>query len=248
MRSILSFGQFCLCAVLLVAGCDRVESDWRQAEASHTADSYQAYINEHPDSPHNLDALDRIEALSWSEAKKAATVNAFEAYLTVNPKGRFRAEALSNIEALRWNQAKSSRTTTSLREYLNEYPNSPNKTDATQLIEELTMAGLKGLTYERVDIDTILITDGFFAEKITDQLGYETQIHIVDIKNGVFKTSGEVPLGRETAVGVTWVFDKPSLSFRAGKDKYIYQSKFAGATVKLTEKGVLVRGVTIQSD
>lgn len=104
---------------------------------------------------------------------------------------------------------------------------------------------ITGLKYVRIDKETILITDGFFYKKNNSKLDYETTIHIKDVNNGIFQTEGVVPAGFDTAIGVTWIFDKPSISFHAGENDYKYTSKYKGAMIKFTEKGVLVKGFKI---
>src|SRR5262249_28013337 len=50
--------------LLALAGCSREKSDWRSAQAADTAESYQQFISEHPDSTLVTRAHERLGQLA----------------------------------------------------------------------------------------------------------------------------------------------------------------------------------------
>jgi hypothetical protein len=97
-------GRAALAAALLtVAGCSAEQQDWRSAEAAGTAESYQHFIEQHPDSELVVQARARVgefaEDRDWQQAGKVGTADAYRSFLAAHPKGRWSQEARIRIES-----------------------------------------------------------------------------------------------------------------------------------------------------
>jgi hypothetical protein len=97
-------GRTALAAALLtVAGCSAEQQDWRSAEAAGTAESYQRFIEQHPDSELVVQARARVgefaEDRDWQQAGKVGTADAYRSFLAAHPKGRWSQEARIRIES-----------------------------------------------------------------------------------------------------------------------------------------------------
>jgi len=104
--------------------------------------------------------------------------------------------------------------------------------------------GLKGLKAEKINRDTVRIAEGFVYQR-NMELSSGQSIRIMDIEGGIMRTEGTVAMGAESAVGTTWIFDKPSIILHNGD--YIYKSKVKDATIKFTKEGVLLQGFSIEN-
>lgn len=104
--------------------------------------------------------------------------------------------------------------------------------------------GLKGLKLKTLSENTVKITDRFHYQK--NLKIKNISFVITDISdNRVLKTEGLIPAGRESAVGVTWIFSKPGLVYH--NDNYSYTSKVDSATISFLSDGVLIKGFEIKN-
>ena len=97
-------GKAVLAAVLLtVVGCSAEQQDWRSAEAAGSAEAYQRFIEQHPDSELAGKARERVgefvENRDWEQANKQATADAYRGFLAAHPNGRWAQEARIRIES-----------------------------------------------------------------------------------------------------------------------------------------------------
>jgi hypothetical protein len=103
-RSLLSpLPKIVLAASLLaLAGCSGEKSDWRSAQAADSPESYQQFIEEHPESSHVATARERLQQLAeekdWRDAAVADTAEAYQAFLTQHPAGKWAKEAKLRID------------------------------------------------------------------------------------------------------------------------------------------------------
>jgi cell division septation protein DedD len=90
---------FLLLAIVLFAmtGCSRERGDWRSAQAADTVESYQQFIDEHPDSSHVATARERLQQLGedkdWRAAAELDTLEAYQQFVAQHPSGRWAKEA-----------------------------------------------------------------------------------------------------------------------------------------------------------
>jgi cell division septation protein DedD len=80
-----------------MAGCSRERGDWRSAQAADTVESYQQFIDEHPDSSHVATARERLQQLGedkdWRAAAELDTLEAYQQFVAQHPSGRWAKEA-----------------------------------------------------------------------------------------------------------------------------------------------------------
>jgi cell division protein FtsN len=84
-------------SLLALAGCSREKSDWRSAQAADSPESYQQFIDEHPDSSHVATARERLQQLAeekdWRAAAETDTLEAYQQFLALHPSGKWAKEA-----------------------------------------------------------------------------------------------------------------------------------------------------------
>jgi cell division septation protein DedD len=91
--------------LLALAACSREKSDWRSAQAADSPESYQQFIDEHPDSSHVATARERLQQLGeekdWRAAAAADSAQAYEQFLAQHPAGKWAKEAQVRIAAFK---------------------------------------------------------------------------------------------------------------------------------------------------
>ncbi|MBX5460634.1 MAG: SPOR domain-containing protein [Steroidobacteraceae bacterium] len=96
-------GLLGLTALLLIAGCSRERIDWKSAEAADTIQSYNRFLERHPDSELAPQARARMAQLTedkdWQRAVAADTVAAYETFLQRHSAGKWAEEARIRIES-----------------------------------------------------------------------------------------------------------------------------------------------------
>ncbi len=89
-------------SLLAFAGCSREKSDWRSAQAADSTESYQQFIDEHPDSSHVATARERLQQLAedkdWRAAAEADSREAYQQFLAQHPGGKWAREAKVRID------------------------------------------------------------------------------------------------------------------------------------------------------
>lgn len=84
-------------SLLSLTGCSRERSDWRSAQAADTLESYQQFIDAHPDSARVTSARERLAQLAeqkdWRAAAELDTLEAYERFLAQYPRGHWAKEA-----------------------------------------------------------------------------------------------------------------------------------------------------------
>lgn len=89
-------------SLVALAGCSGEKSDWRSAQAADSPESYQQFIDEHPDSSQVATARERLQQLAedkdWRAAAGADTRQAYEQFLTQHPAGKWAKEAQVRID------------------------------------------------------------------------------------------------------------------------------------------------------
>jgi hypothetical protein len=89
-------------SLLALAGCSRERSDWRSAQAADSPESYQQFIDEHPDSSHVATARERLLQLAedkdWRAAAEADTRESYQHFLAQHPGGKWAKEARVRVD------------------------------------------------------------------------------------------------------------------------------------------------------
>jgi hypothetical protein len=89
-------------SLLSLVGCSREKSDWRSAQAADTSESYQQFIDEHPESTLVASARERLVQLAeekdWRSAAAVDTAPAYQQFLAQYPQGKWAKEAQLRID------------------------------------------------------------------------------------------------------------------------------------------------------
>ncbi len=90
-----------------VAGCSHVAEDWKAAQSADTAESYQDFLRQHPDSEFGVNAQERIKQLAedkdWQQASTADTLDAYQQFVAAHADGKWAQEARVRIENFQLN-------------------------------------------------------------------------------------------------------------------------------------------------
>jgi len=88
---------------IVLGGCSRQESAWRQAERQDSVAAYEAYLRDYPAGVHAPEARTRLadlrEQQEWDRALRFNTPEAFQRYLSRYPSGRFAQAARDRLSA-----------------------------------------------------------------------------------------------------------------------------------------------------
>jgi hypothetical protein len=90
-------------SLLSLTGCSREKSDWRSAQAADTTESYQQFVDSHPDSTLVANARERLAQLAeekdWRAAAEVDSLDAYRKFLAQYPNGHWSKEAQVRVEA-----------------------------------------------------------------------------------------------------------------------------------------------------
>jgi cell division septation protein DedD len=109
-----------LMVVAMLGGCSREKIDWKSAEAADTVESYDHFIERHPDSELATKAHARVAQLNeerdWRRASTTDTADAYRQFLAQHESGKWAEEARIRVEnfALDGTAAGPARPTTEL--------------------------------------------------------------------------------------------------------------------------------------
>jgi len=88
-------------AVLALASCGEFQ-DWRSTERADTIESYEAFLEQYPDSQYDALAkrrlADLIEQRDWLLATERDTAEAYRSFINAHPKGRWLREARVRLQ------------------------------------------------------------------------------------------------------------------------------------------------------
>jgi hypothetical protein len=89
-------------SLLTLAGCSREKSDWRSAQAADSPESYQQFMDEHPESSHVATARERLQQLAeekdWRAAAGMDTPESYQQFIAQYPAGKWAKEAQVRID------------------------------------------------------------------------------------------------------------------------------------------------------
>ena len=89
-------------SLLSLSGCSREKSDWRSAQAADTTESYQQFIDSHPESTLVANARERLAQLAeqkdWRAAAEVDSLDAYTKFLAQYPNGRWAKEAQVRVD------------------------------------------------------------------------------------------------------------------------------------------------------
>jgi SPOR domain len=86
----------------MLAGCSHESADWKSATTADTAESYQQFLTQHPNSANAAQAHTRIQQIQedrdWQTATSADTREAYEQFTSQHPDSKWVQEARIRIE------------------------------------------------------------------------------------------------------------------------------------------------------
>lgn len=89
-------------ALLGLAGCNRVDSDWKTAQAADTTEAYQQFLQQHQDSEFATQAQARMRQLAedreWQAASGQDTKEAYEQFLAQHADSKWAQEAHARLD------------------------------------------------------------------------------------------------------------------------------------------------------
>ncbi len=90
-----------------IAGCSHVAEDWKAAQGADSAEGYQDFLRQHPDSEFGVNAQERIKQLAedrdWQQAAAADTLDAYQQFVAAHADGKWAQEARVRIENFQLN-------------------------------------------------------------------------------------------------------------------------------------------------
>ena len=91
-----------LAGALMLAGCSHEKADWKSASTADTADAYQQFLTQHPNSTNAGQARTRIQQIQedhdWQTATSGDTREAYEQFVAQHPDSKWVQEARIRIE------------------------------------------------------------------------------------------------------------------------------------------------------
>jgi len=128
-----------------LCGCATVERDWQETNRQATVESYEHFLQKHPDADQASQArllLTELQAgEAWSEASSADTIAGYTDFLQEYPQYKHANQASARLEQLEeerdWAQTKSSGTVVAYQEFLQNHPESKEAAGARQELEQL---------------------------------------------------------------------------------------------------------------
>lgn len=124
---------------VLLAGCAGEYQAFDEAKAANTAEAYQAFLDEYPDSVNKAAAVERLDNLDWEATEAENSAAAYEAYLAKYPEGRHVTDAQLAAPKLAWQDADFSCDPAKVKEFLDKYSNSAYASKAQQRLELLEL-------------------------------------------------------------------------------------------------------------
>lgn len=135
-----------LVSASLVTACNPAERDWHKTTTANTAEAYQTFIQDHPNSEHVDEARGRTFALhddeAWAMAQATNTVAGFQEYLRKEPGGIHAGEARYQMTALQradaWKVTKNDMSPATLQAFLDRYPQGLESNEARRKLSALS--------------------------------------------------------------------------------------------------------------
>ncbi len=86
--------------LLLTAGCSEERKAWNEVKSVGTVEAYEAFLEEHPESPFRDRCVDALREIHWEAAKEDGTMAALQQYLADYPEAPNLSEAQEAYDAV----------------------------------------------------------------------------------------------------------------------------------------------------
>lgn len=130
----------------------QMDQEWDNALVSNSKAAFEAYLGNHPGTPHEGEIRHKIDSIDWAAAGKANSVDAFQAYLEQHPDGEHFEEANDNIKQLKADTVQPEEEET-VKALLRKFFQSINNKSASGITETVSgvMASFLGKTNATAD-------------------------------------------------------------------------------------------------
>ena len=82
---------------LFLFGCATVGKDWKSAQETNSIQSFNEFLEKHPQSEYTKEAKFKIENLYWESAQESNSIDSYKEFLKKYPNSRYSKEALKAI-------------------------------------------------------------------------------------------------------------------------------------------------------
>lgn len=172
-----------LCVVLLLFSC-RARKEYNKASQINTIQTWEAYLQNFPDSRFTDKATaglnDLKELKAWNEANDKHTIPEYEGYLKKYPEGKYSSEANAYLQQLKtertaWEKTLLANNKPAFEHFIETYPSSLYVEDARQQILEINMESDWLRISSSESIDTVRAfrlkyPDGKFSEAAAERI------------------------------------------------------------------------------
>lgn len=84
-----------------LAALMQIDTDWSNAVVSGTRDAIEMYIQQHPDSPHKGEALNKLDSMDFITAQKSNSLESYQKYLEQHPDGKYADQAKNEVDGMK---------------------------------------------------------------------------------------------------------------------------------------------------
>ena len=158
------------------------DKDWTNALVSNSKSLLEAYIANHPDSPHKAEAEHKIDSIDWANVSTTNTLDAYNTYLQDHPNGEHVDEAKDGIKNLNAKtiQPEEKQMLSSLFRHFFQSINSRDEIALTNTCETLMTSFLGKTDATKNDVATFL--DKIWKDDMTNMNWHINNDYAIDKK------------------------------------------------------------------
>ena len=158
------------------------DKDWTNALVSNSKSLLEAYIANHPDSPHKAEAEHKIDSIDWTTVSTTNTLDAYNTYLQDHPNGEHVDEAKDGIKSLNAKtiQPEEKQMLSSLFRHFFQSINSRDEIALTNTCETLMTSFLGKTDATKNDVATFL--DKIWKNDMTNMNWHINNDYAIDKK------------------------------------------------------------------
>ncbi len=131
------------------------DQDWTNAVISGTKSALNAYIKNHPDSPHREEALSKIDSIDWEQSSNINTSDSYQMYIDAHPDGDHYDEAVIALKKLKDNEL-SAEEKQMISDVFRRFFQSINSKDENGLTMDLSDEGVNFLGKPNATKDDVI--------------------------------------------------------------------------------------------
>lgn len=132
---------FFLC--LLILACDNGKKDYEKTQQANTIQTYEEFIQKHPDSKFVEDAKEKLDSLRYEMVTSKDNADAYEDFIKKHPDSKYVSKANNILDSLRFSKVESIDSLEIYLSFLENYPHSAFTDKAKHRIEELAFYRVK---------------------------------------------------------------------------------------------------------